>query len=115
MPRARGLQGYPRLTIWWDHLLYGQPPPGLDVRLSLDLGLQRVADTMLGEHQGAVVLVNAQSGEIIVMASHPGFDANTLESDWEALLQDTHAPLFNRATLGLYPAESRWNRCSWEQ
>ena len=29
----RGLQGNPSSLIWWDHLLYGTPPPGLDVRL----------------------------------------------------------------------------------
>ncbi len=44
----RGLQGNPESLIWWDHLLYGTPPPGLNVRLSLDLKLQRQADQSLG-------------------------------------------------------------------
>ena len=48
-PYLRGLQGNPASSIWWDHLVYGQPPPGLDVRLSIDLGLQRRADALLGE------------------------------------------------------------------
>jgi cell division protein FtsW (lipid II flippase) len=99
----RGLQGNPSSLIWWDHLLYGTPPPGLDVRLSLELRLQRTADQLLGMHPGAAVLMNAQSGEILVMASHPTFDPNQLEEEGESLLKNEHAPLVNRATLGAYP------------
>ena len=47
-PYLRGVQGYPALTIWWSHLLDGQPPPGLDLRLTLDLDLQRLADETAG-------------------------------------------------------------------
>jgi len=100
----RGLAGNSQLTVWWDHLVYGQPPPGLDVRLSLDMDLQRHADDLLGEHKGALVLLNAQSGEILAMASHPAFDANRLEDEWESMVTDQDAPLFNRATMGLYPS-----------
>ena len=103
-PYLRGLQGYPTLTMGWEHLLYGQPVPGLDVRLSLDLDLQKVADQMLADHQGALVLLNAHTGEILAMASSPNFDANTLDSTWEHLVNDPNAPFFNRATMGLYPA-----------
>lgn len=98
----RGLGGNPGLLVWWNHLLYGQPPPGLDVRLSLDLELQRIVDEKLGDHDGALVLLNAQSGEILAMASHPTFDANRLEENWEELIQDENSPLFNRAVDGLY-------------
>ncbi len=96
----RGLAGNPASLIWWHHLLYGQPPPGLDVRLSLDARLQEDVDQRLGEHRGAVVLVNAQSGEILVMASHPTFDASLLD---ESILKDDDSPLLNRATQGAYP------------
>lgn len=103
-PYLRGLQGTPGLLIWWNHLLYGQPPPGLDVRLSLDLELQRAADQMLGDRRGAVVLLDAQRGEILAMASHPAFDANQLEKEWADLIDHPDSPLLNRATLGRYPA-----------
>jgi hypothetical protein len=99
----RGLQGNSQVAVWWNHLVYGQPPPGLDIRLSLNLSLQRRADELLGDHAGALVLLNAESGEILAMASHPTFDANQLEAAWESLIADQGSPLFNRATLGLYP------------
>lgn len=102
----RGVQGVPGLTIWWEHLLYGQPPPGLNVRLSLDLEVQGVADTLLGEQAGAVVVLNSRSGEILAMASHPAFDANRLEEEWLELVADKRSPLVNRALQGLYPAET---------
>lgn len=98
----RGLLGNPGLTVWWYHLLYGQPPPGLDIRLTLDLELQRDADELLGERASALVLMNADSGEILAMASHPTFDPNLLDSTWEQLTQDSRSPLINRAALGSY-------------
>jgi hypothetical protein len=99
----RGLQGNPTSLIWWDHLLYGTPPPGLDVRLSLSLTLQSKADQLLGRHTGAIILMNAETGEILAMASHPTYDPNKLGEEGEALAQNLSAPLINRATQGLYP------------
>lgn len=99
----RGLQGNPASSIWWDHLVYGQPPPGLNVRLSLDLELQRQADKLLGDHTGAIVLINAASGEILAMASHPTFDPNQLDTQASALLQDPGSPLLDRAAQSQYP------------
>jgi cell division protein FtsW (lipid II flippase) len=105
-PYLRGLRGNPALSIWWDHLLYGQPPPGLDVRLSIDLDLQKAADDLLDEDAGAAVLVNARTGEILALASHPAFDPNQLDEDWQSLVTDPETPLFNRAVLGSYPIGS---------
>jgi hypothetical protein len=102
-PYLRGLQGNPASSIWWDHILYGQPPPGLDIRLSLDLDLQKQADNLLGDLQGAIVLVNASSGEILVLASHPTFDANKLDTEASTLFQSPLSPFLDRAAQGLYP------------
>lgn len=99
----RGQQGYPALIGWWNHLLYGAPPPGLDVRVSLDLDLQQKADDLLGDYVGGLALVNAQTGEILALASHPSFDANRLDEDWVNLVNDPRSPLLNRAVQGQYP------------
>ena len=102
-PYLRGLQGNPASSIWWDHLVYGQPPPGLDVRLSIDLSIQRHADTLLGTNPGTLVLINAESGEILAMASHPTFLPDQLDQQAAALLQDPQSPMLDRAVQELYP------------
>jgi hypothetical protein len=73
------------------------------VRLSLDLDLQRIADEAIANSSGALILMNAETGEILVMSSHPSFDANQLEEQWDRLISDDRAPLLNRATMGRYP------------
>ena len=99
----RGYEGYPYADRLWQELFYNQPPQGLNVRLTLDLELQQTADHLLGEGVGTAILMNANSGEILAMASHPYFDAANLETDWESLINDEDAPLINRATQGTYP------------
>jgi cell division protein FtsW (lipid II flippase) len=99
----RGDKGNSTGAIWWNNLLYGTNPPGLDVRLSIDLYLQSRADAMLAEHHGAVILLNAQTGEILAMASHPTYDPGNLNDN---LLTDPNNPLINRASQGQYRAEA---------
>lgn len=101
----RGQKGIPLYTILWEQLLYGQPPPGLDIRTSLDLKLQEAADQAMQHLKGALVLLDTSNGQILVMASHPGFDGNTLDENWERLVSDTSAPLLNRALLGVYSTQ----------
>ncbi len=98
----RGLQGNPAISIWSEHLLYGSSPPGLDVRLSLDLNLQSKADQLLGDHTGALILMQAETGEILAMASHPTFDANKLDTEGKELATKSTSLLLNRATQGRY-------------
>ncbi len=98
----RGLQGNPSSLILWDQLLNGMPPPGLSVRLTIDLELQQQTDEALGTLPGAVVLLNAGSGEILAIASHPGFDPNRLDELGSALATEKSAPLLDRATQGTY-------------
>lgn len=100
----RGMQGNPDISIWWSHLLYGQPPPGLDVRTTLDLDLQKLADEALGDHTGSAVILNAQDGQILALASHPTFNSNNLAEKFESLVSQSVPALVNRTTQGLYPS-----------
>lgn len=102
-PYLRGLQGSPASLVWSSQFLYGQPPPGLDVRLSIDLKLQAIADTLLEDYTGALVVVNPKSGEILAMASHPYFDTNQIDEKMEAWIQSDQGFLLNRATQASYP------------
>ncbi len=106
----RGLRALPALQIWWNHLLFGQPPAGLDIRLNIDPNLQKIADKSLAETRGAIVVINAATGEILAMASHPNFDANFLDEQWIELIDDPETPLLNRASQGSYPVESLKDR-----
>lgn len=101
-PYLRGLLGNPDVELWWNHLLYGQPPPGLDVKLSLDMEIQEKADGLLADHSGALVLMNAENGEILALASHPMFDPNKLGEGWSDLVNDEDTPLLNRVFQGQY-------------
>ena len=99
----RGYSGRSYDTLWKYQLLYNQPPPGVDIKLTINTSLQTTADSLLGEEKGAVVLINATTGEIYAMASHPYFDANNLTENWEQLRQDPDAPMVNRTTQATYP------------
>jgi len=96
-----GDAGRDPFDLWRDDLI-GNSPPGRAVRLSLDLRLQRHADALLAAHTGAVVLVDAITGEILALASHPTYNANSLEDNWDTLVNDSRSPLLNRATFALY-------------
>lgn len=99
----RGYEGTSENSRFWRDLLYNQPPEGLDIRLTIDLNLQQIVDQRLGDQVGAVLLMNAATGEILAAASHPYFDAANLESQWEVLIQNEDGPLLNRGMQALYP------------
>lgn len=84
---------------------------GKKLRLTLDSRLQHVAIEALGENNGAVVLMEAKTGGILVMASTPSFDPNPFvkgipAKTYQQLSNAPERPLFNRAVRGLYPPAS---------
>lgn len=101
-PYLRGLEGQSALLVWWHHLLYGQPPPGLDIRLNLDMELQQKANQLLGDTNGALVLMGAESGEILSMVSQPSYEPADLNENWSELVSDANTPLLNRVVQGRY-------------
>ncbi|MEA5079945.1 MAG: FtsW/RodA/SpoVE family cell cycle protein, partial [Anaerolineaceae bacterium] len=99
----RGVAGNDTSSIWLARELYGQYPQGLNIRLSIDLALQEKADALLQGKTGGLVVMNAESGEVLAIANSPTFDANQLDDKWQTWIADTSAPLLNRVTLGQYP------------
>ncbi len=75
---------------------------GSDLRLTIDLQLQKVADDALGNSHGAVAVVQVATGEVLALASHPYFDPNTLDTDWDRLAADPGTPFVSRAIQGQY-------------
>ena len=98
----RGEEGYPLSVGWWDRLLTGYPPPGLDVRLTVDSALQREAWEALQGETGAIVILDPSTGDILAMVSSPSYDPNRVDADWQSLIDQEGAPLLNRATQARY-------------
>ena len=84
---------------------------GRDLRLTLDLALQKAAEQALnGVRKGAIVAMDPQTGAIRAMASRPTFNPNVF-SDGPSTLQWANlnrpeAPLLNRALRGFPPAST---------
>ena len=88
-----------------------RPQAGNDLYLTIDVRLQKVAEDLLGAEQGAIVALDPNSGDILAMASRPGFDPNVLSREltakqWVEIVQDEGRPLNNRASQGQYPPGS---------
>jgi len=88
-----------------------RPEPGRDVWLTLDVGIQRLAEEMLEGQRGAVVVLDPSNGDVLALASAPSFDPNIFSpgfssDEWNSLRNDSAQPLLNRAVAGIYPPGS---------
>jgi penicillin-binding protein 2 len=91
-----------------------EPKPdrsGGAVKLTIDAGLQEFAARRMGDQSGALVALDAESGDILAFVSMPAFDPNSFSggigrTEWRMLSEDDHHPLLNKVTQGLYPSGS---------
>ena len=86
-------------------------PPGRDVRLTVDLGLQRFAAGRLEGESASAVLLDVRGGGVLALVSAPAFDPNAFSRgiaapDWRRLVDNPRAPLTNKAVSGQYPPGS---------
>ncbi len=83
---------------------------GEDIRLALDLELQKAAYQQVKDQKAAIVVLNPYSGEILALVSTPSFDPQDFEDGRTNILQSylhhDAQPLFDRATMGTYPPGS---------
>ncbi|MDX2040455.1 MAG: penicillin-binding transpeptidase domain-containing protein [Acidobacteriota bacterium] len=95
---------------WWQKLTDfssepPRPPVGQDLALTIDFDLQRAAAEQLQNRRGAIVMLNPQTGEILAMASSPGFDPDDVNNDptWAKLQSDVaNKPMLSRAINEYY-------------
>jgi len=83
------------------------PVNGNNVILTLDARAQRIAENLLKDQDGAIVLLDADTGAVIAMCSEPGYDLNLFSPGissprYRALATSPDKPLFNRAIHGAY-------------
>jgi penicillin-binding protein 2 len=88
-----------------------EPHSGDNLYLTIDSRLQKMAETLLGDETGAIVALDPRTGDVLAMASRPGFDPNILSREltpkqWAEIVQDEGRPLNNRASQGQYPPGS---------
>jgi penicillin-binding protein 2 len=87
------------------------PVAGEDLILGMDVKVQRIAEEALVGKRGSVVALDPKTGDIIALASTPGFDPNDFVrglsvAQYAALSNDIDVPLLNRALRGAYPPGS---------
>lgn len=79
--------------------------PGADLKLSIDLDLQRAMVMAFGELEGAAIAMDPRTGEILAMVSLPSYDPNLFvngisHAAYKALNENPSRPQFNRLVLG---------------
>ena len=78
---------------------------GADLRLGIDIELQRAMVMAFGEQTGSAIALDPKTGEVLAMVSLPSFDPNLFvngisNTDYRRLVDDPSRPLFNRLVLG---------------
>jgi penicillin-binding protein 2 len=116
----RGIKGYNYILVNSKGQRMGQynngemdriPMDGLDLNLSIDLKLQTLGESLLGEKMGAIVAMDPSNGEILAFVSKPDYDLSyfsgvTPPDVWQKLSNDPSKPLYNRVSQGEYPPGS---------
>jgi penicillin-binding protein 2 len=87
------------------------PSSGNNLRLSIDIKLQEVAEAAFGDRRGALVAIDPASGDILAFVSRPGFDPNLFvdgidSANWATLNESPDKPMLNRPLRGAYPPGS---------
>ena len=86
------------------------PKKGKNLKLSIDLELQRTLFKEFTGKKGALIAIEPETGFIRALISSPSYDPNYLNNFYseeiEKILKDENSPLFNRAVSGQYPPAS---------
>ncbi|MBU0655478.1 MAG: penicillin-binding protein 2 [Gammaproteobacteria bacterium] len=87
------------------------PIGGQDLFLGIDINLQMTSERLLKDERGAIVALDPQTGEVLTLASMPGYDPNLFingisHKDYTELRDNPDRPLYNRALQGTYPPGS---------
>jgi penicillin-binding protein 2 len=90
-----------------------QATPGNNLVLSLDIGLQQVAEQAFAGRRGALVAIEPSTGDVLAFVSTPSFDPNSFvdgidQQTWDDLNNSPDHPLLNRPLHGTYPPGSTY-------
>ena len=90
-----------------------QATPGNNLVLSLDIGLQEVAEQAFAGKRGALVAIEPSTGDVLAFVSAPSFDPNAFvdgidQQTWDELNNSPDHPLLNRPLHSAYPPGSTY-------
>jgi len=115
-PILRGQPGGQRVEVTARGRLVKELDPKPDrsggtVELTIDSGLHEYAARRIGDQSGSIVVLDAQTGDVLAMPSMPSYDPNNFSdgistNEWKMLSQDDHLPLVDKVLEGLYPSGS---------
>ncbi len=104
----RGVDGQQRVLVdntgrEREMLMSQEAEAGKDLKTTLDLDLQAVAELSMADKHGAVVALDPRSGDVLAMVSAPAYDPNKFtgrisRKDWNAMMTNPLKPMLNRAT-----------------
>jgi penicillin-binding protein 2 len=98
-----------RVRLLEEHL----PISGRNLWLTLDMDLQKTAESLLEDKTGAIVAVDPTDGAVLAFACSPSFDQEKFirglsKDEWVALSKDPSHPLLNRGSGAAYPPGSTY-------
>ncbi len=111
----QGTFGYKQMEVnaygkYVRELSYISSVRGNDLYLNVDATLQDKILSYLPEEGSSVVVMDVNTGGILILASTPTFEANNFtklsQSYWHSLINDPHKPLLNKALQNAHPPGS---------
>ncbi len=98
------VNAYGKIT---NQLTYKKGSQGQNIKLTLDLEIQNLCNTLLADKAGSITVMDIFSGEIVAMHSSPSYDPNLFlyginSDDWQLLKNNPLEPLINKTISGLY-------------
>lgn len=98
------VDAYGKIT---NQLTYKKGSQGQNIKLTLDLEIQNLCNTLLADKAGSITVMDIFSGEIVAMHSSPSYDPNLFlyginSDDWQLLKNNPLEPLINKTISGLY-------------
>lgn len=85
--------------------------PGNNLYLSIDLDMQKKAESLLASKRGSIVVVDVTNGEVLTLVSSPTYNPNWFvggisQKNYQSLQTSKDIPFLNRSVQGFYPPGS---------
>ena len=92
-------------------LLEKVEPKSSDIKLTIDIKLQKYINEIFKDISGSVIVMDANDGSILSASSFPEYDLNAFvkginKDEWKQMITNLDHPFTNKFAQGLYPPGS---------